>query len=82
MRLSINDVDKTGVIPVPTTGNWGTYQDLVINNVMLDAGENAIFKFEVVQSGFNITSFSFKKQQLTGIVVYSFIFIVSYSPIT
>ncbi|MDB5234166.1 MAG: hypothetical protein JWR44_1159, partial [Hymenobacter sp.] len=69
VRLSVNDVDRTGVIPVPATGAFNTYQDLVINNVYLEASPNATLKFDIVSGGFNFSKLTFAEQPLTGIVV-------------
>lgn len=69
LRLSVNDVDKTGVIPVPATGGFGTYQDLVISNVYLEASANATLKLDLVRSGFNISSLTFAEEAVSGIVV-------------
>ncbi|MBC6700184.1 carbohydrate-binding protein [Hymenobacter puniceus] len=69
LRLSVNDVDKTGVIPVPATAGYGTYQDLVISNVYLEASANATLKLDLVRSGFNISSLTFAEEAMSGIVV-------------
>ncbi|OGX87042.1 hypothetical protein BEN47_12070 [Hymenobacter lapidarius] len=69
LRLSVNDVDRTGVIPVPGTGGFQTYQDVVINNVYLNADANATLKFDIVTSSFNFSKITFAEQPLTGIVV-------------
>ncbi|MDO7851762.1 T9SS type A sorting domain-containing protein [Hymenobacter convexus] len=69
VRLSVNDVDRTGAVAVPATGSFGTYQDLVINNVYLEASPNATLKFDIVSGGFNFSKLTFAEQPLTGIVV-------------
>ena len=69
LRLSVNDVDRTGVVPVPSTGGFGTYQDLVINNVYLEASPNATLKFDIVSASLNFSKLTFVEQPLTGIVV-------------
>lgn len=69
LRLLVDDVDKTGVVAVPATGSFNTYQDLVINNVFLEASPNATLKFELVSSSFNFSRLTFADQDLTGIVV-------------
>ena len=69
LRLSVNDVDRTGVVPVPATGGFGTYQDLVINNVYLEASPSATLKFDVVSSSLNFSKLTFVEQPITGIVV-------------
>ncbi|WP_201984043.1 T9SS type A sorting domain-containing protein [Hymenobacter rubidus] len=69
LRLSVNDVDRTGVVAVPATGSFGTYQDLIINNVYLDASPNATLKLDIVSGGFNFSKLTFTEQPMTGIVV-------------
>ncbi|GAB3586310.1 carbohydrate-binding protein [Hymenobacter daeguensis] len=69
LRLSVNDVDRTGVVTVPSTGGFGTYQDLVINNVYLEASPNATLKFDIVSASLNFSKLTFVEQPLTGIVV-------------
>ncbi|MBH8568116.1 carbohydrate-binding protein [Microvirga sp. STS02] len=69
LRLSVNDVDRTGVVPVPTTGGFNTYQDLVINNVYLEASPSATLKFDIVSASLNFSKLTFVEQPLTGIVV-------------
>jgi hypothetical protein len=69
LRLLVNDMDKTGVIPVPATGGFGNYQDLVINNVYLEASPNATLKFDIVSASVNFSKLTFVEQPLTGIVV-------------
>ncbi|MET4075179.1 carbohydrate-binding protein [Hymenobacter sp. UYCo722] len=69
LRLSLNDVDKTGVVAVPNTGSYATYQDLVINNVYLDASPNATLKFDIVAASLNFSKLTFVEQPITGIVV-------------
>jgi PKD repeat protein len=69
LRLSVNDVDKTGVVPVPATGGFGTYQDLVLNNVYLEASPNATLKFDIASASLNFSKLTFVEQPITGIVV-------------
>ncbi|MCB2406565.1 carbohydrate-binding protein [Hymenobacter lucidus] len=69
VRLLVNDVERTGVVAVPATGSFGTYQDLVINNVYLEASPNATLKLDIVSGGFNFSKLTFAEQPLTGIVV-------------
>ena len=69
LRILVNGVDKTGIVPVPKTAGFGDYQDLVINNVYLEASPNATLQVEVVKSGFNMASFAFAEGNIDGIVV-------------
>ncbi|GAA3951713.1 carbohydrate-binding protein [Hymenobacter algoricola] len=69
LRLSVNDVDRTGIVPVPATGGFGTYQDLVINNVYLEASPGATLRFDIVSSSLNFSRLTFEEQPMTGIVV-------------
>ncbi|MDQ2769229.1 MAG: carbohydrate-binding protein [Bacteroidota bacterium] len=69
LRLSVNDVDKTGVIAAPNTGGYQTYQDVVINNVYLGTDANATLKFDIVSASFNFSKITFAEQPITGIVV-------------
>ncbi len=69
MRLSVNDVDKTGVLAIPATGSYNTYQSVVVNNVYLDASPNATLKFDLVTSSFNISRITFTAMPPPPIVV-------------
>ncbi|RYY21346.1 MAG: carbohydrate-binding protein [Cytophagaceae bacterium] len=68
-RVSVNGVDKTGVVSVPASGSFGTYQDVVINNVFLDAAASTTLQFDFVTSAFNFEKLTFTEQAATGIVV-------------
>ena len=68
-RLSVNDVDKTGVVAIPATGSYNTYQSVVVNNVYLDASPNATLKFDLVASSFNISKITFTAMPPPPIVV-------------
>ena len=69
LRVSVDGVDKTGVVTVPASGGFSTYQDVVINNVYLDASPSATLKFDFVTSSFNFEKLTFTEQAQTGIVV-------------
>ncbi|GAB3855339.1 hypothetical protein GCM10028822_26060 [Hymenobacter terrigena] len=69
LRLAVNDVDRTGTVAVPATGSFGTYQDVVINNVYLEASPTTTLRFDIVSGGFNFSKLTFAEQPLTGIVV-------------
>ena len=60
LRLYVDDVDKTGVVAVPGTGDYSTYQDLVINNVRLEASPNATLKLDIVAVSFNVSRMTFE----------------------
>lgn len=61
LRLNVNDVDKTGVVAVPGTGDYTKYQELVINNVRLEASPNATLKFDIVAVSFNFSKLTFEE---------------------
>jgi hypothetical protein len=69
VRFSVNDVDKSGVVSVPVSGGFGTYQDVVVSNVYLEASPNATLKVDIVTSAFNLEKFTFTEQEAPGIVV-------------
>ncbi|RAK63547.1 carbohydrate-binding protein [Hymenobacter edaphi] len=69
LRLSADGIDKTGVIPVPPTGGFGVYQDLVINNVYLEANAATTLKIDLVTPSFNFSRLTFEEQAPAGIVV-------------
>ena len=69
LRLSVDGVDRTGVVAVPATGGFGTYQDLVINNVYLVASPSATLQFDLVSASLNFSKLTFVEQPITGIVV-------------
>ena len=61
LRLSVNDIDKTGAVVVPVTGGYQVYQNLIINNVQLTADPNAGLKLDVVSAGFNFSKLTFEE---------------------
>ena len=69
LRVTVNGVDKTGVVTVPSSGGFNTYQDVVINNVYLEASPNATLQFNFVTSSFNFSKLTFTEQAIDGIVV-------------
>jgi PKD repeat protein len=69
LRVTVNGVDKTGVVTVPSSGSFNTYQDVVINNVYLEASPNATLQFNFVTSSFNFSKLTFTEQAIDGIVV-------------
>ena len=68
-RVSVNGVDKTGVVSVPASGSFATYQDVVITNVYLDAAASTTLQFDFVTSAFNFEKLTFTEQDAAGIVV-------------
>ncbi|OON68536.1 carbohydrate-binding protein [Hymenobacter sp. CRA2] len=68
-RVSVDGVDKTGVIGVPVTGGFGVFQDVVVSNVYLEANANATLQLELVSSSFNFSKLTLEEQPPTGIVV-------------
>ncbi|MCC3159604.1 carbohydrate-binding protein [Hymenobacter sp. 15J16-1T3B] len=68
-RVSVDGVDKTGVVSVPATGAFGTYQDIVVSNVYLEANASATLKFDLVSSSFNFSKLTFEEQAPAGVVV-------------
>lgn len=53
-KLQLNGVDLTAAIPVPNTGAWQGYQDVVIPDLSFPAGAS-ILRFEVTSAnGFNL----------------------------
>jgi len=69
LRVMVDGVDKTGVVTVPLSGSFNTYQDVVINNVYLEASPNATLQFNFVTSSFNFSKLTFTEQAIDGIVV-------------
>lgn len=69
LRVTVDGVDKTGVVTVPSSGSFNTYQDVVINNVYLDAAPSATLQFNFVTSSFNFSKLTFTEQATDGIVV-------------
>ncbi|MGI4872097.1 MAG: carbohydrate-binding protein [Janthinobacterium lividum] len=68
-RVSVNGADKTGVVSIPASGSFNAYQDVVVNNVFLDAAASTTLQFDFVASGFNFEKLTFTEQDATGIVV-------------
>ena len=69
LRLSLNDVDKTSLVTVPSTSSPTAYQDVVVNNVYLEAGATATLQVDIVSGGFNLEKFTFAAQDVPGLVV-------------
>ena len=59
-RLDIDGVNVSGTIDAVTTGSWTSFQDVVINNISLTAGQN-ILRFNNLASGFNWSKFNFTR---------------------
>ncbi len=59
-HIEFNEEDKTGVVAVPNTGGYTSYQ-IVETTVNLDAGKQ-VMKFVVDHMGFNYAAYEFIKQ--------------------
>ena len=67
LRLSVDGVDKTGVVAVPYTGAYTTYQNMVISNLQLTANSNATLKFDFVAASFNFSKLTFEDLTLSAV---------------
>lgn len=56
-KVLIDGVDKTGLIDVPNTGNWQTYQTVQTSNLAISAGTH-IVRIQAVSGGFNFNDWA------------------------
>ncbi|MEO0733949.1 MAG: carbohydrate-binding protein, partial [Bacteroidota bacterium] len=57
LQLLMDGTPVTGVVSVPNTGGWQTYQTLRVRNLPLTAGSH-VFRIAVVAGGFNLNFWS------------------------
>ena len=55
-HFEVDGVDKTGSLGIPNTGSSAAFQSVVINDIMLDAGQHNV-RLVVEGSGLNVASF-------------------------
>ena len=54
-KILSDGIDLTGVVDVPNTGGWQTWQTISSSSVYLSAGQQ-VLQFEVVSGGFNLNN--------------------------
>ena len=59
MRIEFDDVNKTGTISIPKTGDWQRFTDIVIKSVKLSTGKQ-VMKVVVERDGFNLNYIEIK----------------------
>lgn len=64
IRVLSDGTDLTGVVAVVNTGDWDTFNDVIVSGVSLDEGEQ-VLKLEVVTGGFNINYFKLETATTT-----------------
>ena len=59
-HIEQNGVNVSGAVVVPSTGSWGTYTNMLVNNINLNSGINVlrIYFDNIPGSGFNLNYFS------------------------
>lgn len=68
VRLWLDDeIDLTGVIDIPQTGEWDNWSSVIIEDISLPAGKHTI-KVETVKGEFDFHHFSFYEQDNYGVV--------------
>jgi len=58
-HLEFDEVDKTGLIDVPSSGSWGNYQELTVTGIALEAGIQ-VMRMYIDAGDFNFSKFSFE----------------------
>jgi endoglucanase len=66
LRLFLNGVDKTGIVAMPYTAGWQTYQNVVVNGIEF-AATDTVIRIYISQKGFNINYFNIQKGFVNGI---------------
>lgn len=61
IRVRMDDIDLTGIVALPPTGDWGTWQTTTVNNISLSAG-NQILKIEIIDGDFNLNNLSITQE--------------------
>lgn len=64
-HLDFDGTDKTGVVDVPSTGSWTSYQTLTVQNIPLEAGEQ-VMRMAIDIGDFNFSSMTFA---YTGVAI-------------
>lgn len=60
VRFWLDDnIDLTGIVAVPATGDWNHWQNIMIENIQLPKGEHTL-KIETVKGEFDISKFHFR----------------------
>lgn len=61
-KLKILYDSKTlGILDIPNTGNWSSYQDAILKNISIPRGKNKILRLEIIKGGFNLDKLVFSK---------------------
>jgi uncharacterized protein YjdB len=58
-HLESNGIAITPVIDIPSSGNWGSYQPNIVNDVSLKSGQQVI-RLYINRGGFNFSTMNFK----------------------
>lgn len=58
LRIYLNGEDKTGSLPIISTGSWGNYRDTIIAKIPMQAGKQ-IMRVLIDQRGVNLSSYKF-----------------------
>ncbi len=58
MHVEIDDVDKTGLININSTGSWGNYKDTLVADISLQAGVH-VMRIAIDKAGMNLSSYKF-----------------------
>lgn len=66
VKLAIDDVDITSDIDLPVTGDWQEYEDVLVPNILLPAGEHVV-TLKVVEAGSNLNRMSIEPSTVTSV---------------
>ncbi len=58
--IDCNGQDLTGNVAVPNTGSWDTYENVVVNGIHLNAGDNQLIRYNFTSGGFNVDFMDFE----------------------
>lgn len=65
MKVFIDDVDVTGIINMSNTGDWSVFENIVVNDINLPAGDH-ILKLLFVNGGFNLDKIDFQQSVMVA----------------
>ncbi len=72
MHVEANGIDVTGIIQLPGTGDWQSWQTAILENIVLPAGEIKI-KFIFDQGGSNLNYFNFSNPKPMDSVAFVYV---------
>lgn len=67
-KLLFDGTDKTGLITTPATTGWFDFEEMMVQNIALEAGESIVMRLEIVTGAVNLGTFTFEQQDIINAV--------------